>query len=167
MGTEKIKVERYNLNFGTNVIRDCNGTVVFRSEGKDKELFTLEKNANVLLLSTEIRDENGILLAKLRRNSFVYSNEGFDAKKMFLLQRRTPDTFILIRNEDNSELFKAQIMDNTNVLVTGVFYAGKTKIVATDEKLLIGTNRLIGNQIDGFGCGLLLEGGSFALGVTR
>lgn len=167
MGSEKVRAENYNMNFGTNVIRNCNGTIIYRTrEGNEKELFILEKNAGELLLTTEIRDEEGDLLAKLRRNSFVYVKDGFDVENHFELEMRSPDTFILIRKNDGEELFKAKIIDNMNIQITGVFYTGFIKIEATDEKLMIGTNSMIGNEINGFGLGMLIEEGALAIGVA-
>jgi len=166
MVSERVRAERYNLDFGTNVICNCSGTVVYKSsEGEEKELFTLEKNAGELLLTTEIRDENGDLLAKLRRNSFVYAREGFDAETFYDLGRHPPDTFVLTRNEDGKEIFKAKIIDNMNIQVTGVFHMGSQKIEATDDKLIIGTNELRNNVIEGFsGGGLLINESSMSIG---
>jgi len=167
MGSEKVRTENYNLNFGTNIIRNCNGTVIYRTrEGREKELFILETNAGELLLTTEIRDEQGDLLAKLRRNSFVYVKDGLDVENYFELGMKSPDTFILIRKNDGKELFKAKIIANMDIQITGVFYTGFIKIEATDEKLMIGTNLMIGNEINGFGLGMLIEEGAFAIGVA-
>lgn len=168
MVSEKVRAEHYNLNFGTNIIRNCNGTVIYRTRGgKQKELFILEKNLGELLLTTEIRNEEGELLARLRRNSFAYIKDGFDVERHFELGRRSPDIFILTRKDDNKELFKARIIDSMNVQVTGLFYTESTKIEATDEKLMIGTNTLIGNLIEGFGSAMLIEEGGFSIGVAK
>jgi hypothetical protein len=168
MGSEKVKAENYHLNFGTNIIRNCNGTVIYRTrEGREKELFILEKNVGELLLTTEIRNEEGELLAKLRRNSFVYVKDGFDVESRYELQRRSPHMFILIRKDDDKELFKAKIIDSVNIQVTGVFYTESTKIEATDEKLMIGTITLIGNVIEGFASAMLIKEGAVMIGVAR
>jgi hypothetical protein len=168
MVSEKVRAEHYNLNFGTNIIRNCNGTVIYRTRGgKQKELFILEKNLGELLLTTEIRQEDGELLARLRRNSFVFTKSGFDVEKHFELGRRSPDVFILRKKDDNKELFKARIIDSMNVQVTGVFYTDATKIEATDERLMIGTNTLVGNVIEGFGSAMLIEEGAFSIGVAK
>lgn len=168
MVAERRRAEIYNLNFGTNIIRNCSGTVVYRpSEGEDRELFTLEKNAGQLLLSTEIRDENGELLAKLWRNSFIYAQQGFDPDRSYELGGPSPDTFVLTRKEDRKAIFKAKIIDTNNIQVTGVFYMGSQKIEATEDKLVIGTNELRDNVIEGFsGGGLLINESSQTLGYT-
>ncbi len=167
MGSEKVRAENYNMDFGTNIMRNCNGTVINRTrEGNEDELFILETNAGELLLTTEIRNEKGDLLAKLRRNSFVYVKDGFDVEKHFEVGMRSPDTFILIRKNDGKELFKAKIIGNMNIQITGVFYTEFIKIEATDEKLMIGTNSMSGNEINGFGCGMLIEEDAFAIGVA-
>lgn len=128
MVSEKVRAEYYNLNFGTNIIRNCNGTVIYRTRtGKQKELFILEKNLGELLLTTEIRNENAELLAKLRRNSFVYIKNGFDVERHFEMGKRSPDIFILRSKDDNKELFQARIIDSMNIQVTGVFYTESTK----------------------------------------
>ena len=167
MGSERVKAENYNLNFGTNIIRNCNGTVIYKTrKGKEKELFILEKNVGKLLLTTEIRNEKGELLAKLSRNSFVHVKDGFDVESHYELQI-IQNMFMLIRKDDDKEFFKAKIIDSMNILVTGVFYAGSIKIEATDEKLMIGTNTLIGNVIVGFASAMLIEEGALKIGVAR
>lgn len=167
MGSEKVKAENYNLNFGTNIIHNCNGTVIYKTKkGKEEELFILEKSAGKLLLTTKIRNEKGELLGKLNRNSFVYVKDGFDVESHYELQI-IQNMFMLIRKDDGKEIFKAEIIDDMNIQVTGVFYAGSTKIEATDEKLMIGTNTLIGCAIKGFTSAMLIKEGGFAIGVSR
>ena len=168
MGSEKVKAENYNLNFGTNIIRNCNGTVIYKTrKGKKKELFILEKNVGKLLLTTEIRNEKGELLAKLSRNSFVHVKDDFDIDSHYELQT-IQNMFMLIRKDDGKEFFKAKIIDSMNIQVTGVFYTGSIKIEATNEKLTIGTNKLIGNVIVGFASAMIIEeGGAFKIGVAR
>ena len=75
--------------------------------------------------------------------------------------------FMLIRKDDNKEFFKAKIIDSDNIQVTGVFYTGATKIEATDEKLMIGTNKLIGNVIVGFASAVLIGEDSLTIGVAK
>ncbi|MBA7554432.1 hypothetical protein ES705_47053 [subsurface metagenome] len=88
-----------------------------------------------MLLTTEIRNEKDELLAKLSRNSFVCVKDGFDIESHYKLQI-IQNMFMLIRKDDNKEFFKAKIIDGMNIQVTGVFYAGSTKIEATDEKVI-------------------------------
>ena len=167
MGSERVKAENYNLDFGTNIIRNCNGTVIYRTrKGKEKELFILEKNVGKLLLTTEIRNEKGELLAKLSRNSFVCVKDGFDVESHYELQI-IQNMFMLIRKDDDKEFFKAKIIDSDNIQVTGVFYTGATKIEATDEKLMIGTNKLIGNVIVGFASAMVIGEDSLTIGVAK
>jgi hypothetical protein len=131
MVSEKVRAEYYNLNFGTNIIRNCNGTVIYRTrEGKQKELFVLEKNLGELLLTIEIRNENGELLAKLRRNNFVYTKVVSKLKAFEWEENR--QTFLL-EEHDNKELAE---LSTYNVQVT-VFFILITRIEATDEKLMI------------------------------
>jgi len=73
---------------------------------------------------------------------------------------------MLIRKDDDKEFFKAKIIDSVNIQVTGVFYTGSTKIEETDEKLMIGTNTLIGNVIEGFASAMLIEEGALKIGVA-
>jgi hypothetical protein len=135
---------------GSNLIKNVNGAIIFETDdGKQKDLFKLEKSGQDLFLTVEIRDEHGELIAKLNRNSFVFTKGGIDGRRKFET-KQNPNSFILFDKEHNIELFNAFITKNGGVTITGVFYMDSIKIEITDKYLKINGMHMSTCIVDGF-----------------
>jgi len=166
-GTKK-EAEHYDLDFGTNILQNGYGVVLLRSQdGHEKELFILEKNAGDLLLTTELRDSKGTLLAKIRRNSFVDISEDYDASKRFELGKRSRGTLILKDLTTGKEILNATIYANNSVKILGMFHTEHGSIEATENSLIINTGsvknlHLSHNRVKG-GYGMVIDEKSLSI----
>jgi len=126
----------YMLILGLNVYADPVYTVSYqatRYTGDKTHLFTLENCDGDLILTTEIRDENSELIAKIDRNELIQINEKFDAQG----EIEKGNGLTLTRKEDGDVIFNARITEDGYVAVSGIFYVGGKKIHITDRKVEI------------------------------
>lgn len=126
----------YMLILGSNVYADPVYTLSYQANkntGDKTHLFTLENCDGGLILTTEIRDENSELIAKIDRNEIIQINEKFgvhgDIEK--------ENGLTLTRKEDGTVIFSAGITEDQYIVVTGIFYAGGKKIRITDRTVEI------------------------------
>jgi len=73
----------YMLILGSNVYADQVYMVSYQTDiktGDKTHLFTLENSDGNLTLTTEIRDENSELIAKIDRNELTQINKNFDVQ---------------------------------------------------------------------------------------
>jgi hypothetical protein len=126
----------YMLILGSNVYADQAYTVSYRTDkstGDKTHLFTLENCDGNLILTTEIRDENSELIAKIDKNDFIQINEKFDVQG----EIEKGNGFTLTKRENGDVVFNAKITEDGYVAVSGIFYVGGKKIHITDRKVEI------------------------------
>ncbi|MDY9927789.1 hypothetical protein [Methanosarcina sp.] len=125
----------YMLIMGLNVYVDPVYTVSYedKNTGDRTHLFTLENCNGDLILTTEIRDEDSKLIAKIDRNEFAQINEKFDVQG----EIEKGNGLTLTRREDGDAIFNARITEDRYVAVSGIFYVGGKKIQITDRKVEI------------------------------
>lgn len=126
----------YMLVLGSNVYADPVYRLSYKPDrdiGDRTPLFTLENCDGGLILTTEIRDENSELIAKIDKNEFIKLNENFDAQGE--IEKGTG--LNLTRKEDGAVIFNARLTEDQYVAVTGTFYVGDKKIHITDRTVEI------------------------------
>jgi hypothetical protein len=133
----KQKADLYRVTFGSNTHMDSNGIL----KVKGKELLKLERGSDdQLLVTTEVRDNKGVLLGKIWRNSFAYVHPDYEDKvepKGGSLRR-----IVLTKKSDKTTVFEADIKGRSEIEVNGVFNIGGKTLVATKEYLDTGAIRI-------------------------
>lgn len=126
--------EDYMLIFGSNVYADQMYTVSYQENtGEKTHLFTLENTDGGPILTTEIRDKDSEIIAKIDRNEFTQVNEKFDVQG----EIEKGDGLILSRKENSDVVLNARITEDGYVAVSGIFYIEGKKIHITDRKVEI------------------------------
>ena len=128
--------DEYMLILGANVYADSVYTVSYQANtntGDKIHLITLENCSNGLILTTEIRDENLDLIAKINNNKLIQVDEKFDVQG----EIEKGNGFTLTRKKDGTVIFNARITEDGYVSVNGIFYAGGKKIHITDREVTI------------------------------
>lgn len=126
----------YMLILGLNVYVDPVYTVSYQADestGDRTHLFTLENCDGDLVLTTEIRDENSELIARIDRNEFTQINEKFDVQG----EIKKGSGLTLTKKEDGNVIFNVRIIEDQYVAVSGIFYVEGKKIHMTDRKVEI------------------------------
>lgn len=126
----------YMLILGSNVYADSVYRLSYqpdRNTGGRIPLFTLENCACGLILTTEIRDKNSEIIAKIDKNELIQINENVDAQG----EIEKGNGFTLARKKDGTVIFNAKITEDQYVEVAGTFYAGSKKIHITDRNVEI------------------------------
>lgn len=126
--------EDYMLILGSNVYADQMYTVSYQENtGEKTHLFTLENSEGGLILTTEIRNADSELIAKIDRNEFTQINKKFDVQGEIEKEKG----LTLTGRENGDIVFNARITQDGYVAVSGTFYAGGKKILITDRKVEI------------------------------
>ena len=126
----------YMLILGSNVYADQAYMVSYQTDiktGDRTNLFTLENSDGNLTLTTEIKDENSELIAKIDRNEFTQINKNFDVQG----EIETENGITLTKRENGDVIFNAKITEDGYVAVSGIFYVGGKKIHITDRTVEI------------------------------
>lgn len=126
----------YMLILGSNVYADPVYNLSYQPGGNSGDLiplFVLENCDSGLLLTTEIRDENSEIIARVDKNEFIQINENFDVQG----EIEKGNGLLLTRKEDGTVIFNAKITEEQYVEVTGTFYVGDRKIRITDRTVEI------------------------------
>ena len=126
----------YMLILGSNIYADPVYKLSYqpdRSTGDRTPLFILENCDGSLILTTEIRDENSELIAKIDKNEFAQINENFNVQG----EIEKGNGLLLTRKEDGTVIFNAKITEDQYVAVIGTFYVGGKKIHITDRTVEI------------------------------
>jgi hypothetical protein len=130
-----------NLRFGSNLLIGTDIPIIFRDNGKDKELFKYELRASDSkpMIDVEIRDSKNELLGKVHKStSFVYVHKDYEGKE----EREASEIrkMTLIRKSDKATLFELIFHKPTDVEVNGVFHIEgfQHPIIATKDVLKIG-----------------------------
>lgn len=138
----------YMLILGSNVYVDPVYRLSYKPDQNNKDrvlLFTLENCDGDLILTTEIRDENSNLIAKIDRNEFIQLNENLEAEGRI----EAESGFTLMRKEDRTVIFNVRITEERYIVVTGTFYVEDKKIRITDSSVEInGVSRKSINGVD-------------------
>ncbi|HEY3362794.1 MAG TPA: hypothetical protein VGK06_13520 [Methanosarcina sp.] len=128
--------EDYMLIMGSNVYADQVYTVSYQTDintGDKTHLFTLENCDGNLILTTEIRDKNSELIAKIDRSECIQINEKFDVQG----EIENGNGLTLTKRENGDVVFNAKITEDGYVSVSGIFYVDGKKIRITDRKVEI------------------------------
>lgn len=124
----------YMLILGTNVYADQMYTVSYQDNTGDRtHLFTLENLDDGLALTTEIRDEDSEIIAKIERNEFTQINEKFDIQG----EIEKGNGLTITERESCDVILNARITEDGYVAVSGTFYVGSKKISIADRKVEI------------------------------
>lgn len=126
----------YMLILGSNIYADQAYMVSYQTDketGDRTHLFTLENSDGNLILTTEIRDENSELIAKIDRNELTQINEEFDVQG----EIEKENGLTLTKRENGDVIFNAKIIEDGYVVVSGIFYVGGKKIRVTDRAVEI------------------------------
>ncbi len=126
----------YMLILGSNIYADQAYMVSYQTNketGDRTHLFTLENTDGNLTLTTEIRDENSELIAKIDRNKLTQINEEFDVQG----EIEKENGLTLTKRENGDVIFNAKIIEDGYVAVSGIFYVGGKKIRVTDRTVEI------------------------------
>ena len=126
----------YMLILGSNIYADQVYTVSYQADnnmGDKIPLFTLENCDSDLILTTEIRDKDSELIAKIDRNKFIQINEKVDVQG----EIKKGNGLTLTRREKGDVIFNARITENGYLAVSGIYYVEGKKIYITDRKVEI------------------------------
>lgn len=126
----------YMLILGSNIYADQAYMVSYQTDketGDRTHLFTLENTDGNLTLTTEIRDENSELIAKIDRNELTQINKKFDVQG----EIEKENGLTLTKRENGDVIFNAKIIEDGYVAVSGIFYVGGKKIRVTDRTVEI------------------------------
>jgi flagellar hook assembly protein FlgD len=126
----------YMLILGSNIYADQAYMVSYQIDketGDRTHLFTLENSDGNLTLTTEIRDENSELIAKIDRNELTQINKNFDVQG----EIEKGNGLTLTKRENGDVIFNAKITEDGYVAVSGIFYIGRKKIRITDRTVEI------------------------------
>lgn len=124
--------EEYMLILGANVYANPTYTVWYQADkntGDKVPLFTLENGESSLNLTTEIKDENSSLIAKIDKNELIQVNDKFNAQGKI----EEGNGFSLTRKADGAVILNAKITEIGYVAVTGVFHIGGKKIYIAER----------------------------------
>jgi len=127
--------------FGSNRLIGTDIPLVFRDNGKDKQLFKIELRTSDSkpLIDIEIRDDKNVPLGIVHKStSFVHVHKDYEGKE----ERVGSDVkkMMLIRRSDNATVFELIFHKPTEVEVNGVFHIKgfPLAIEATKDALTIG-----------------------------
>lgn len=126
----------YMLILGSNIYADQAYMVSYQTDietGDRTHLFTLENSDGNLTLTTEIRDENSELIAKIDRNDLTQINKNFDVQG----EIEKGNGLTLTNRENGDVIFNTKITEDGYVAVSGIFYVGGKKIRITDRTVEI------------------------------
>ena len=135
-GENHMTHDDYMLILGSNIYADQAYMVSYQTDietGNRTHLFTLENSDDNLTLTTEIRDENSELIAKINRNELTQINKNFDVQG----EIEKGNGVSLTRREYGDVIFNAKITEDGYVAVSGIFYVGGKKIRITDRTVEI------------------------------
>jgi hypothetical protein len=124
------------LILGSNIYADQAYMVSYQTDketGDRTHLFTLENTDGNLTLTTEIRDENSELIAKIDRNELTQINKKFDVQG----EIEKENGLMLTKRENGDVIFNVKIIEDGYVVVSGIFYVGGKKIRVTDRTVEI------------------------------
>jgi len=128
--------DEYMLILGSNIYADQVYTLSYQANkntGNKIHLITLEKCDNDLILTTEIRDENSDLIAKINDNELIQVDQKFDVHGKI----EKGNGLTLTRKNDSTVIFNARITEEGYIAVNGIFYAEGKKIHITDSEVTI------------------------------
>jgi len=126
----------YMLILGSNIYADQAYMVSYQTDketGDRTHLFTLENSDGNLTLTTEIRNENSELIAKIDRNELTQINKNFDVQG----EIEKGNGLTLTKRENGDVIFNVKITEDGYVAVSGIFYIGGKKIRITDRTVEI------------------------------
>jgi hypothetical protein len=138
----------YMLILGSNVYANPVYTISYQANESENKtsLFTIENCEGSLILTTEIRDRNSELIAKIDRNNFIQINEKFAVKG----EIEKEDSLMLTKKEDDTVILNARVTEDQYISVSGVFYVEDRKIRVSDRTVEIDdVPRQAINGIDG------------------
>ncbi len=152
--------------FGSNRLIGVDVPIVFRDNGKDKQLFKYELRASDSkpMIDVEIRDDKNDLLGKVYKStSFVHIHKDYEGKE----EREGNDIkkMTLTRKSDNAKIFELIFHKPTEVEVNGVFHIEgyPHAIVATKDALSIGGVEFSCNTIVRKGTAIVLTRNGFMM----
>jgi hypothetical protein len=128
--------DEYMLILGSNVYADPVYTLSYQANkntGDKIHLVTLKNCSNGLILTTEIRDENSDLIAKINDNELIQVDEKFDVQG----EIEKGNSLTLTRKNDCTVIFNVRITEDGYVTVNGIFYAAGKKIHINDGEVTI------------------------------
>ena len=134
------------ITFGSNKFINNNGQVVYRKNGKDRELlkYELRESDGKPLLTVEIRDNIGTLLGKVYKStSFVHVDSMFEAEET--REGNEVKNLVLRRKKDYKKFFELIVHSPNDIEVNGIFYleGHPYPIIANSDGLTIGRGNVI------------------------
>jgi hypothetical protein len=128
--------EDYMLMLGANVYANPIYTVLYQADRNTDNkitLLTLENGEDSLNLTTEIRDENTDLIAKIDESKFIQVNEKFEGQGKI----EEGNGLSLKRKENGDIILNVRVTEDGYVIVTGTFHVGGKKIYVADRTVEI------------------------------
>jgi hypothetical protein len=134
------------ITFGSNKFINSNGLVVYRLNGKDKELlkYELREGDSKPLLTIEIRDNIGTLLGKVYKStSFLHVDPMFDGE--VVCEGSEVKKMVLRRKKDYKKFFELIVHSSNDIEVNGIFYleGNPYPIIATSDGLTVGRGNVL------------------------
>jgi hypothetical protein len=126
----------YMLALGANVYANPTYIVTYEIDKTTRDnihLFTLENSNEGLILTAEVKDEAGNLVAKVDKNKLTLGDERIYVKGEI---EKGPG-LTLARKDDDTVILNTRITGDGYVAVTGTFHAGGKKIYIADDAVKI------------------------------
>lgn len=150
------------LDIGTNIIEFVNTPIwcpvsyklLDEPNGKI-DLFTIEDSNNGLILTTELRDVNKDIIAKIKKNTIEELNKDYKIEGAI----NNGTGFRVIRKNDGLVIFNIRTIDET-IKVTGFFDFAGWELNVTDDAIYVnpGNGKVYGNYKSTMNnCGITLS----------
>ena len=104
-----------------------------KNTGDKIHLATLKNCNNSLILTTELRDEDSDLIAKINDNELIQVDQKFDVHGKI----EKENGLTLTRKNGGTVIFNVRITEDGYVTVNGIFYAAGKKIHTADSEVTI------------------------------
>ncbi|KKG32698.1 hypothetical protein [Methanosarcina mazei] len=137
----------YNLKMGSNTYINSVYRISYLVDETTNgmvHLFTLKNTNSGLILTTDIRDQYGDILAKIVENKVSFINNGYSAEGAI----GNKSGITITRTEDGCVIFNATIIEDNYAKINGILHVGGKRLQITEEEIKIDdVNRDIINNI--------------------
>lgn len=153
-----MEVMPYTLVLGDNEVANCDAAIVV--EGVEVFRLRDRERDGKLIVDFDLREPDGKRIAKIAKNYVASAAEGYEH------QNRTGISEV-VETETGRAVARVEELAPRRVKVTGTFCVEGLTVQITDTGILLGTNRISGCRITGFGKAIQFDRKHLAIGVGR
>lgn len=131
----------YNIIFGSNMLKNCNGIFYVIKTETDEESIVLKEDANgKISLNCIVKDGNDNIIAKIKNNEVTNINDEYTLKKI-------GNDIQLINDSTNKIWLHFEKFSPDSYVLNGIFHFSGREIIASDDYLKINGSSFSGNMI--------------------